>query len=274
MDQTQPRLQDLQQTELFVLDMDGTIYLGERVFPEALRFVEEARAHGKQVIFFTNNASRNPQLYVERLNRMGFAATRRDIVTSGDVTIEYLKLHHADETVYLVGTPALEEAFRQAGVRLTNRTDGGRPTEKADIVVASFDTTLTYEKLDIACNLIRSGAKFFSTHPDFVCPMEGGVLPDSGAICALLTACTDVRPKYFGKPERETAEMIQHLFHVPPARTAIVGDRLYTDIALGKNNGLLSILVLTGESALSDVNEDNRPDIILDNIGQILDYIL
>ena len=104
--------------------------------------------------------------------------------------------------------------------------------------------------------------------------MEGNaVLPDSGAICALLTACTGVTPKYFGKPERETAVMLEHLFAVPPERTAIVGDRLYTDIALGKNNGLLSVLVLTGETAAEDINEENAPDITLDHIGQILDAL-
>ena len=264
------RLKDI---DLFVLDMDGTIYLGEEVFPEALRFVKEARKMGKRVIFFTNNASRNPQIYVERLNRMGFAAAREDILSSGDVTIEYLKLHHPGVPVYLVGTPALEEMFREEGIPLTNGSDR-KTAETAKIVVSSFDTTLTYEKLDIACNLIRSGAIFYSTHPDFVCPMEGNaVLPDSGAICALLTACTGVTPKYFGKPERETAVMLEHLFAVPPERTAIVGDRLYTDIALGKNNGLLSVLVLTGETAAEDINEENAPDITLDHIGQILDAL-
>lgn len=263
----------LDQIELFVLDMDGTIYLGEQVFPQALRFVKEAREKGKKVIFFTNNASRNPAIYVERLNRMGFSATREDIVTSGDVTAAYLKLHHPNTPVYLVGTPALEDAFLAEGINLTNRK-GRAAAEKAEIVVSSFDTTLVYEKLDIACNLIRKGAKFYSTHPDFVCPMEGdAVLPDSGAICALLTACTGVQPKYFGKPERETAVMLEHLFRIPPEKTAIVGDRLYTDIALGKNNGLLSVLVLTGETALEDINESNSPDIVLDHIGQILDYL-
>lgn len=267
------KLNKLNNIELFVLDMDGTIYLGEQVFPEALRFVKEARERGKRVIFFTNNASRNPDIYVERLNCMGFGASREDIVTSGDVTAAYLKLHHPNVPVYLVGTPALEDAFRAEGICLTNG-DSRAAAETAEIVVASFDTTLVYEKLDIACNLIRKGAKFYSTHPDFVCPMEGGaILPDSGAICALITACTNVQPKYFGKPERETALMLEHLFQIPPEKTAIVGDRLYTDIALGKKNGLLSILVLTGETAIEDVNDENRADIILDHIGQILDHL-
>lgn len=244
--------------------MDGTIYLGDQVFPEALRFYKEAREKGRRVIFFTNNASRDPQTYVDRLNGMGFPCTRKDVVTSGDVTTAYLKLHHPNEPVYLVGTPALEKQFRAEGIELS---------EHAKIVVSSFDLSLTYEKLRIAVNLIRNGAIFYSTHPDFVCPAVGEVLPDSGAICAAITACTGVQPRYFGKPHQETADMISYLFQTAKDKTAVVGDRLYTDIALGKNNGLLSVLVLTGESTMDDVNAENHPDIILDNIGQILDYL-
>ncbi len=262
---------NLRDVRLFVLDMDGTIYLGNRVFPEALRFVERVRAAGRRVLFFTNNSSRSPDVYVRRLRRMGFSAAREDVMTSGDVTTAYLNLHHPGEPVYLVGTPALEKAFRADGIRLVNRPDGTFPTGPVAIVVVSFDTTLTYKKMHIACNLIRNGAKFYATHPDLVCPIEGGVQPDCGSICALLTACTGVTPRYFGKPARETAEMITRLCAVPPEQIAVVGDRLYTDIALGKNNGLLSVLVLTGETARSDVTPSNAPDVILNNIGEILD---
>lgn len=259
-----PDYRILNQTELFVLDMDGTIYLGDQVFPEALRFHREAVRKGRRVIFFTNNASMNPEIYIERLTRMGFAVGREDIVTSGDVTAAYLNLHHPGEPVYLIGTPALHKLFEEAGIRIQ---------EDAGIVVSSFDTTLVYSKLKIGANLIRNGAIFYSTHPDFVCPAPDGILPDSGAICALLTACTGVKPRYFGKPEKETAEMLSHLFRVPPEKTAVVGDRLYTDIALGKRNGMLSVLVLTGETQRADVTDDNAPDVLLDHIGQILDYL-
>lgn len=254
----------LKNIDLFVLDMDGTIYLGENILPGAIEFVKTARAMGKKVVFFTNNASKNPNNYVEKLNRMGFGATRKDVVTAGDVTIEYLKKNHPGEAVYLVGTPALEQSFIENGIELS---------ENANLVVSSFDTTLTYEKLVISCDLIRNGAKFYCTHPDFNCPTETGFIPDSGAIAALITASTNVTPKYFGKPHKETADMISYLFNTPFDNTAIVGDRLYTDIALGKNNGLLSVLVLSGETKIEDVNESNAPDIILDGIGDILKYI-
>ena len=175
-------------------------------------------------------------------------------------------LHTGTEFVaeYLVGTPALEHSFTEAGIELS---------ENANIVVSSFDTTLTYEKLVIACDLIRNGADFYCTHPDYNCPTETGFIPDSGAIAALITASTNKLPKYFGKPHKETADMISELFGIPFEETAIVGDRLYTDIALGKNNGLMSVLVLSGETKIEDVNEDNAPDIILNGIGEIIEQL-
>ena len=254
---------ELKNIKLFVLDMDGTIYLGEKILPGAIEFVKTARETGRKVVFFTNNASKNPMNYVDKLNRMGFGATRSDIVTAGDVTIEYLKRNHPNEPVYLVGTPALEQSFIESGITLS---------EKANIVVSSFDTTLTYEKLVIACDLIRNGAIFYCTHPDFNCPTENGFIPDSGAIAALITASTNVEPKYFGKPHKETADMISELFGVPFCETAIVGDRLYTDIALGKKHGVTAILVLTGETQPQDVEAAapaQRPDMTFASLAEV-----
>ncbi len=254
----------LNRTKLFVLDMDGTIYLGDNVFDHALKFVHTARQHGIKVVYFTNNASRSPSIYYDRLTRMGFNPQDGDIVTSGDITIDYLKKHHPGENVYLVGTQALEKSFIEAGITLS---------ENSNIVVSSFDTSLTYQKLVTACNLIRGGALFYSTHPDFNCPTADGFIPDSGAICALITASTGKTPKYFGKPYRETAEGIAARFNVPLGETAIVGDRLYTDIALGRNNGLTSILVLTGETSADEITQDNAPTITVDKIGDLLDCL-
>lgn len=262
MNESQRRI--LNGTRLFVLDMDGTIYLGDNVFDHALKFVHTVREHGIKVAYFTNNASRSPEIYYDRLARMGFDPHDGDIVTSGDITIDYLKKHHPGESVYLVGTKALEDSFVESGITLS---------DKAKIVVSSFDTSLTYEKLVIACDLIRGGALFYSTHPDFNCPTADGFIPDSGAICALITASTGKQPKYFGKPYRETAEGIAARFNIPLSQTAIVGDRLYTDIALGRNNGLTSILVLTGETSESEVNETNAPTITVGKIGDLLDYL-
>lgn len=255
----------LRMTELFILDMDGTIYLGNQVFEDAVKFISKVKEAGKKIVYFTNNASKNPQIYFEKLLRMGFQAERNEIISAGDVTARYLLKYHPNESVYLVGTPALEQSFQEYGITLS---------EDATIVVSSFDTTLTYQKLETACNLIRNGATYYCTHPDFNCPTENGFIPDSGAIAALITASTGTKPKYFGKPHKESADLIAELFHVPFEKTAMVGDRLYTDIAFGKNNGILSILVLTGETKKEDINVKNAPDLCFEKIGDILQFLM
>ncbi|MBE6634558.1 MAG: HAD family hydrolase, partial [Ruminococcaceae bacterium] len=184
---TNPDVSALRNKKLFIFDMDGTIYLGNRVFPFAIRFIQNLRKAGKRVLFFTNNASHSPAFYLEKLTRLGFAPTPDEIMTSGDVTIEFLKRHRANQSVYLVGTPELTETFAEAGIPLID----GSETD-ADIVITSFDTTLTYEKADRACRMVRNGAEYLSTHPDFNCPTETGFIPDSGAIAALVTASTGV----------------------------------------------------------------------------------
>lgn len=253
----------LSEKELFVFDMDGTIYLGGRVFPFAVSLINKLRASGKKVLFFTNNASHNPDFYVKKLSAMGFDPRPGELLTAGDVTVSFLLSHRAGKKVYLVGTPELEEQFRSAGIVLSS---------SADIVVTSFDTTLTYEKLRVACDLIRSGAEYLSTHPDFNCPVEGGFIPDSGAIAALITASTGVSPVYFGKPYASAASMMSELTAVPFSRMCVFGDRLYTDIAIGKNSGITATLVLTGESTLSDVSKapsSSRPDFIVDSLADV-----
>lgn len=257
----------LQQKQLFIFDMDGTIYLGAQVFPYAIRFIRNLRAHGKRVLFFTNNASHNPTFYMEKLTRLGFEPTRDEIMTSGDVTIEFLLRHRPGKRVYLVGTPELEESFRAAGIPLLAGTE-----DSADIVITSFDTTLTYAKLDNACRLIRGGAEYLSTHPDFNCPTETGFIPDSGAIAAFVTASTGKVPTYFGKPYRETVEMIGEATGIARSEMCIFGDRLYTDIALGKRHGVTAVLVLSGETTPADVDAASpadRPDFVYPSLDEV-----
>lgn len=249
--------------DLFVFDMDGTVYLGGRVFPFAVSLIKKLRQSGKRVLFFTNNASHNPDFYVKKLSEMGFEPREGELLTAGDVTVSFLLSHRAGKKVYLVGTPELEEQFRGAGIVLS---------EDADIVVTSFDTTLTYEKLRIACALIRNGAEYLSTHPDFNCPVEGGFIPDSGAIAALVTASTGAMPTYFGKPYASAAKMMSEMTGVSFEKMCVFGDRLYTDIAIGKNSGITATLVLTGETTLSDVEKaetKDRPDFTVDSLADI-----
>jgi HAD superfamily hydrolase (TIGR01450 family) len=180
MNHQNPPIQILKDKELYVFDMDGTIYLGKIVFDFAIRFIENLRAAGKRVLFFTNNASRSTDVYLEKLTRLGFSPTAAEIMSSADVTVAYLNTYHKDQTVYLIGTKQLESQFRAGGICLATGKE-----DKVDVVVSSFDTELTYEKLDDGCRLIRNGATYLCTHPDFNCPTDTGFMPDSGAIAAL-----------------------------------------------------------------------------------------
>ena len=253
--------------KLYIFDMDGTIYLGFDVFPYAIRFIKNLRKNGKKVLFFTNNASHSPNFYLEKLTRLGFEPTMDEIMTSGDVTAEFLLRHRKGKSVYLVGTDDLINSFREKNIPLLSGKE-----EKADIVITSFDTTLTYEKLDNACRLIRGGAEYLSTHPDFNCPTETGFIPDSGAIAAFVTASTGKVPTYFGKPYRETIDMICETTGLSKEEMCIFGDRLYTDIAIGKKHGVTAVLVLSGETQPEDVEAAevaDKPDFVFDSLDNV-----
>ena len=247
--------------------MDGTIYLGGIPFDFAIRYIKNLRESGRRVLFFTNNASHTTAFYAKKLERLGFEPREGEIMTSGDVTLEFLKRFRAGKSVYLVGTDELCEEYRKAGINLLCGDE-----EKADIVITSFDTSLTYKKLEDACRFIREGAEYLSTHPDFNCPTETGFIPDSGAIAALVTASTGKVPTYFGKPYRETLEMISEYTGVSSDDMCIFGDRLYTDIALGKRFGVTSVLVLSGETKQSDVDaaeECDKPDLVFPSLDEV-----
>ena len=253
--------------KLYIFDMDGTIYLGSRVFDFAIRFIDHLRKSGRRVLFYTNNASHTTEFYIQKLTRLGFSPTADEIMTSGDVTMEFLLRHRAGKQVYLVGTDELCENFKKRGIPLSDGTG-----KTCDIVVTSFDTSLTYEKLDNACRFVRNGAEYLSTHPDFNCPTEDGFIPDSGAIAAFVTASTGKTPTYFGKPYRETVEMIEEATGIDRSEMCIFGDRLYTDIALGKRHGVCSVLVFSGETTPEDLeaaNESDRADLAFPSLAEV-----
>lgn len=245
---------------LFVLDLDGTIYLGDRLLPGAAEFITTAKEKGRQVLFFTNNTSRSPMEYVERLSRMGIPVTREDILTAGDVTIHYLQTHCAGQSVYLLGVPALRQSFAEAGISLTE--------EQPDLVVVGFDKTLTYERLEKACIYLRRGAHFLATHPDINCPTEAEPIPDCGAICHAITTSTGFAPRSLGKPAAETVELVEAVSGLPREAIAFVGDRLYTDVACGTQNGACGILVMTGETTPEMLAESSfSPDAVFPSLG-------
>lgn len=264
-EQARNRADLLKQIGLFVLDMDGTFYLGNHVIEGAIDFVRYVESQGRKILFFTNNSSQSPKVYMERLARMGCPITREQIMTSGDVTITYLKENYEGKRIYLVGTQALTESFLEEGICLWKEGD-----PEPDIVVVGFDTTLTYEKLCRACDFIRGGALFLATHLDLNCPTEDGFIPDCGSFCAAITASTGVEPKYLGKPFRETVDMVLVRTGQEREQVAFVGDRLYTDVATGVNHGAWGFLVMTGETKKEDLEKSQvKPDAVFESLGEM-----
>lgn len=267
----------LRETELFVLDMDGTFYLGDEILDGALDFLEAVKRAGKRYIFFTNNSSVSSENYIEKLKKMNCHISKDMIMTSGDVMIRFLKSKYPDKSVYLLGTPELEKSFKEAGVSLfVSERDEKAAMSHAicekipDIVVVAFDKTLNYEKLSNACVYIMKGAEFLATHLDINCPVKDGFIPDCGAICAAIELSTKVSPKYVGKPFKETVDMVVDATGVEPGKISFVGDRIYTDVATGVNNGAMGVLVLTGECKLSEVPDSEvHPDVIFDSIKEM-----
>jgi 4-nitrophenyl phosphatase len=259
-------LQRLAQVGCFLLDMDGTFYLGERLLPGALEFLQLLDQRGCQYLFLTNNSSRSKVEYAQKLRRLGCPIEEERIFTSGEATAIYLQQHKPGANVYLVGTPALEAEFTRAGFHLT--------PEAPDFAVLGFDTTLTYAKLHRLCDLLVAGVPYIATHPDVNCPTETGFIPDIGAMIEMIAASTGRRPDVtIGKPNRPIVEAVARKVNLPVERIAMVGDRLYTDIALGQA-GLLTVLVLSGETRLVDLEDSAvRPDLVMAHLAQLAETL-
>lgn len=251
----------------FALDMDGTIYLGEKWIDGAKDFLRAVEAAGKKYVFLTNNSSKNPQAYIEKLGRMGLTIGQSQIVTSGEATIAYLKRNFSGKKVYLLGNELLKEQFRKEGILLDE--------EAPEVVVVGFDTTLTYEKMCRVCDLVREGLPYLSTHPDYNCPTETGFIPDAGAIHAFIHASAFRYPDHIiGKPNGDIMDYLAQREGVLKKETAMVGDRLYTDVAAGVNNGYTGILVLSGEAGMKDVEESEiMPHLVFSSVKEMIPFL-
>lgn len=251
----------------FALDMDGTIYLGDEWIDGAREFLEAVEQAGKQYVFLTNNSSKNPQAYIEKLGRMGLSVEQDKIVTSGQATIDYLKKNFPGKSVYLLGNELLKEEFVEEGILLDEKNP--------EIVVVGFDTTLNYEKMCRVCNLVREGLPYISTHPDYNCPTETGFIPDAGAIHAFIHASAFRYPDHIiGKPNGDIMDYLARRAGAVKSQTAMVGDRLYTDVAAGVNNGYTGILVLSGEAGMKDVEESEVvPDLIFSSVKEMIPFL-
>jgi len=254
----------LRQLKYFALDMDGTIYLGKKLLPNAIEFLQYLKDSGRSYLFLTNNSSKNKQSYVTKLHSLGIAATAEQVLTSGEATALYLKTVKPKARIFLLGTPDLEQDFISQEFILT--------ANQPDYVVLGFDQTLTYAKLVEACHLIREGVPFIATHPDINCPTDerSGYLPDTGAMLELIYASTGKRAKIIGKPNREIVDVLIAKLHCKREETAMVGDRLYTDIKMAKNAGICGILVLSGETQLADLAQaEVQPDYVFTGVGEL-----
>ena len=253
----------LEQIQIYMLDMDGTFYLGGKIFEWSFDFLDKLKEQGKDFVFLTNNSSNSKESYVRKLEKMGLKVSGEKVISSGEATTIYLNRRKPGAKIYLVGTPVLEQEFQQAGFVLTD--------QNPDFVVVGFDTTLTYEKLWKLCDFVRGGVEYICTRPCLNCPIEGGYMPDIGGIIAVVQACTGKRPDIIiGKPYQYIVDAVMEKLGVEKDQVAMVGDRLYTDIAMGKNSGITSILVLSGETSLADLEHSEiQPDYVFENLGKI-----
>jgi HAD superfamily hydrolase (TIGR01457 family) len=262
-----PVSQRLSQVRGFLLDMDGTFYLGDRLLEGSLRFIEVIREQGKDYLFLTNNSSKGARQYAEKIQRLGLPLAEEKVLTSGEATALYLKDRHPGAKLYVVGTPALEEEFRSRGFEFDN--------DRPQIAVLGFDTTLTYARLWRLCDLVREGLPYLATHPDLNCPTETGFMPDIGAMIAFVQTSTGRGPDLVvGKPNRIIVEAASHKLALPVDALGMIGDRLYTDIALGQTAGITTALVLSGETKPEDLESSPfRPDAVFENLGAVADWL-
>ncbi len=260
-------LHEVKNIRLFLLDMDGTFYLDDHLLPGAKELLELEKQGGFSTLFLTNNSSRSTLDYVARLAKLGVEVPPEKILTSGEASIRYMNRENWPRRILLIGTPSLEQQFADAGFVLTE--------DAPEAVVLGFDTTLTYHKLTALCNALRAGLPYLATHPDFNCPVQGGYIPDIGAMIAFAEAATGRRPDVvIGKPNAGIAEAAAERCGVPLGAIAMVGDRLYTDIALGAC-GVKTVFVLSGEGTVEELPQyEVQPDWIFDNMQGLVDALM
>lgn len=249
----------------YIIDLDGTIYRGERLIPGADRAIAELRARGRQMVFLSNKPLASRKDYAEKLSRLGIPANEDEVINSSYVLARYLARTAPGAQVYAIGEPPLLEELEGAGLVISE------DPERIEYVVVAFDRTFNYEKLNIAFQAIRRGAHFIATNPDRTCPVEGGEVPDAAGMIRAVEGVTGKRVELIvGKPSKLIVEAALGRLGLPAERCAIVGDRLETDIAMGKAADLMTILTLTGVSLREDlINSAIQPDYIIGSLAEL-----
>ncbi len=253
--------------DAYIFDLDGTVYLGDVLLPTASRTIAALRALGKRTVFLSNNPTHTREEYAAKLTRLGAPTPVSDVVNSSLVMADFLRRRMPGARLFVVGEEPLCAVLRQAGFVLTD------DPRQIDAVIASFDRTFVYRKLQIAFDAIRAGARFFATNSDRYCPVPGGGEPDAAATIAAIEACTNTKVEaVVGKPSRYMVEAILAVLGgVPPGRCMITGDRLETDVAMGLNSGMAAALTLTGATDATTLAKSSiRPTYVLHQLSDLL----
>lgn len=252
--------------DAYIFDLDGTCYLGEALLPTAKETIERLRELGKRTVFLSNNPTNPREVYADRLSRLGLPTPASDVINSSLVMVDFLNKRMPGARLFVVGEASLEQELVEAGFDLAEDADG------VAAVIASFDRTFTYHKLQIAFDAIRAGARFYATNADRYCPVPGGGQPDAAAMIAAIEASTGARVEaVVGKPSRYMAEAILSLLDLPPDCCVMTGDRLETDVLMGLNAGMAGALVLTGatdEEMLT--RSDIQPTYVLRTLSDLI----
>ena len=255
--------------KLYLFDMDGTLYLGEQLYDFTKELLSKIRQVGSDYMFMTNNSSKSVVDYIKKLDRLGIEAEEKDFITSSQATAWYLEKHHKNAVLYVCGTRSLIEELEKSGFEVTD------DTSRAEVIVIGNDTELTFKKLhDICYMLLTRDMPYIATNPDYVCPTEFGSVPDCGSFCDMIYNSTKKRPIFIGKPEPLMPSHALEKRGVKGEQTAVVGDRIYTDIKSGINAGAVSILVMSGETTYDILEQSpDKPDLVLADGGEIIKYL-
>ena len=247
----------------YIFDLDGTVYLGENVIPGAPQVIADLRAQGCGVVFLSNKPLQPRAVYAEKLTRLGIPTSSDDVINSSLVLAQYLVREMADATVFVIGEQPLVDEIAAAGLAISDN-----PGE-IDVVIASFDRTFDYRKLNIGYQALRLGARFFATNADRTCPVEGGQIPDAAAVIGALEGCSGRKVELVaGKPSAMIVAMTLERLALQAGDCLMVGDRLETDMLMGNKAGISTALVLTGVTQRDDIAfSQARPDFILESIA-------
>ena len=261
--------QILASQKLFLFDMDGTLYLGDRLFDFTKPLLQEIRRTGGKYLFMTNNSSKSVADYIKKLEKLGISSTREDFITSSQATAYYLHKHHEGQRLYVCGTESLKEELRKEGFTVTEKV------EDTDCIVMGFDTELTFQKLhDVSYLLLTRELPYIATNPDLVCPTEFGSVPDCGSVCGMIFNATGKRPVVIGKPSPLMPQLAMDRLGYSKEETCVVGDRIYTDVKSGLNAGITGILVMSGETTPEILAQsEDKPHLVLESAKEILEVL-